>query len=173
MLVGRMGKDGYSTDSIQFSARMPPEQKEEFREWCEDRGVSMTEAFLDFVEAAVDSDEQLPPWLPEDDELRAAWRILDQHVPANSRRISTEAAMTLLSSKLNVPKSTVKRGLLQPLESHDPPLIRPVWGDIHVYGDPTKATVDHSSGNDGEPDVADREEVRELIDGLLDAEAVE
>lgn len=131
----------------------------------------MTEALRELISSAVEGDDKTEPWLPDDDQLRAAWRLLDQHVPAGSRRISAEEAKTLLSSQLNVPKGTVKRGLLHPLENHDPPLIAANWGYIAIREVQTDPTDDHPTDQNGESASVNEEDVRDALDDLENAAA--
>lgn len=173
--MARMGKDGYSTASEQLAVRVPPDLKDEFKEWCDERGLTMTDVVQELLLMIVGGGELENDWLPDDQRLVDAWKALEAHANPNTGHISAEAAETILSDELNIKKATVKPRLLQPLENHDPPLIKAVWGDLYVRraaaDKPEPVDPGDTDGDDFE--AVHRDELKQRMDELAAAAEVD
>lgn len=161
-----------SAGETRLNVRISDELKESFREWCDEEGITMTEGVIEAVEERIDRrTTEEPPWLPDDDDLADAWRVLDRHVRNDQRRIDVQLAITLLADTMNVPKQAVKTSLLLPLEHHDPQLAKPVNGVLFIRPRPGEIEEPEPAEQDGAE--IDREEIRETMEELADAEPVE
>lgn len=134
--MARMGADGRSSagdDQIVF--RVDGDLKESYRDLLNDEGSNFTDDLTAFVEGRISCHVETDggrSMLPEDDELRRAFRLLDDLASPTTRRVSVEVAETELADKLNRPKESVRRYYLWPLETHEPPLISPKSGVLTV-----------------------------------------
>lgn len=68
--------------------------------------------------------------LPENDELRTAYRRLDTLAWPDDHRVDVETAISDLASVLNRPKKTIRRAVIEPLAHRG--YVSPEWGVLAV-----------------------------------------
>lgn len=158
-----------SKGDTQLSARVDNALKEAFRDWCESQGSTMTEEIVAYMaEVTNDPGQGKPAWLPDDELLAEAYRILDRCAASDTRRVNNDLAETILASHLNLPKEAIKSSILRPLERHDPKLIAPKNGVLTIRPRPGAKPPEPKDDEDTEVETVDREAIRKRLDELAD-----
>jgi hypothetical protein len=120
-------------NSTTVHVRCDEELKEQFKEAVEAESSTMTESIVAHMEAvAAEPARDGGSYLPDDDELREAYDVLDRHAAPDTRRIDVETARTVLADELGRPKGTIDDAILRPLERHEPRLVVPSWGALKI-----------------------------------------
>jgi len=110
--------------------RVAPEEKERYKEATDAEGVSMSEDLRSHVKQKGDGDDGDTRPLPDDEQLRRAFVILDSVCDPDTRLIDVEIAKTEISNKTNTPKGRVRTRHFKPLERRN--YIKPAGGRIEV-----------------------------------------
>lgn len=126
--MARMNPSGDATLSLKCSDELIAE----IDAAAEDSDHASRSAYIRSELAASVDDDSIEPEPTETeltDQLDKALGILKKNA-GTSGKIPTEDAQVLLSTQLGVPKQSIKRLVLTPLESHGH--IEPHWGNIEV-----------------------------------------
>jgi hypothetical protein len=104
---------------VRIHARVPESLKSEFESLMAESGMSMSEGVRELLRTAVNdrtfSDGGETDALPENDELRRAFLVLDRLAAPKSRQVSVAVAESEVAGKLNRPKRTVRDAIFEPL----------------------------------------------------------
>lgn len=132
----RMGSDGYSSQgSTQISAKVDSALKERFKESCDDRNLTMTEALdqkiREFVEeSGYAKDDPIRSVVDDDDLLTDAYSaLLRESGPLD--RLETDEVETIVAEETKIQKKHVRKAILDPLAEKG--AIRPAWGTVIIY----------------------------------------
>jgi len=148
----------YSSASTQLSAKIDATLKDEFKQACDDRGETMTDAIERLIRADIADGEDGQHDLPDDPQLAEAMRALRSAGP----RLRTDAAEAVVSQRCQTSLQAVRAAILDPLESLG--WISYHWGTISV-----QQTGEQRAAADSDP--ADADDIEDRLEELTDTEA--
>jgi|APHM01.1.fsa_nt_gi hypothetical protein len=117
-------------DRVILSFRVDDELKEAFRDEIDE---SMSQHFRGYMARYVESSDDEIDLSGEKQMIRRAYRVLRETVEARGSDyaiIQTDIAKTKLADEFNVPRESVRSGVLNPLQQHG--YIVPMWGRIKL-----------------------------------------
>ena len=101
------------TNMARITIRLDEQDKNEFQEYCERHGETMSGVLKDEIRDAIGTSSHGP--LPDDPELAKAYRVIYQH-RSDDNRVAVADVEGQIANVLNTPKGAVRRRILEKLD---------------------------------------------------------